>query len=64
MKNQCIHIHADLTFCNNTSGYDYSAFCKLHIADVNGDSQADKIQDKRLKRIRKINKRMQDAGFL
>ena len=63
-KDPCVHIHADLTFCKNKSGYDYSVFCKDHIADVIGNSRASNIQDKCLSKIRKINKRMKQAGFL
>jgi len=56
MADKCEHIHGDLSFCTNNSGYDDSVFCKTHIADVFGNSKASRLQAKRLNQIRKIAK--------
>lgn len=56
MKDRCSHIYADLTMCQSTKLYASSIACKRHFEDIEAGSKQCRIQDKRLKQVRKIKR--------
>ena len=56
--NQCAHIYNDCSMCKSSRLHNDSAFCKKHYADLQDNSDADRIQDKRILRIQNTKREL------